>query len=287
MKPSQSQVDILYQSLRSRYDDATLKTLGNEAKVFADYLYALSDFKVIDAPVSSAGNHVGAVIIDGVLQVAHDFEEQVRPAVGSIRKFPEAATVSGFINLLNTKPLDSLINFGGQTTRNNLLNVAIFFRAKGVDSFDDLHVWLGPENNRDSLLTAESRLGEGVFRIGDKTADYFRVLVGHWDAVAVDRGVRQLLDNANIISRHSKRYDYKQVRAIVQLTAIAYLGCRPLDLDASIYNYYVSNKRSRQRPPEKRKSVVLASEHSKYCIYCGVSIPQIARYCSKCGGLQP
>jgi len=286
MKPTQSQVAGLNGFLTSLHG-IKLPVLAGEAKVFADYLNTLSGFKIIDEALSSADKHVGRVIVDGVLQVGKDYEKQVRPAVQSIRGFPEAATVSGFISLLNTKPLKSLINFKTPGTKSDLLMVARFFVGKGIETFDDLYAWLGPEQNRDSLLTKNSGLSGKVFRIADKTADYFRVLVRHWDAVAVDRGIRELLDKAKIISRYSKKYGYKEMRSIVQLAAVSHLNCRPVDLDAGIYDYYVSNKSGGNKPPRTTNVALSASGSSKYCIHCGVRIPHIARYCPKCGAYQP
>jgi hypothetical protein len=107
----------------------------------------------------------------------------------------KADTILGFIELLNNKPLGDIINFNAESTKNDLLPAARYFQRNGVETFDDVYQWLGPEYNRDNLLTENSGLEckSSDFRVADKTADYIRELVGHWDAVAVDRGINGIL----------------------------------------------------------------------------------------------
>jgi len=283
MKPSRDQVDKLYHFLKSKHG-SRLEQLESKAKAFAHYLRGLSNFKIIDAQLPAEHRHVGRVIIDGVLQVGKNYERQVRPAVESILRFPQAATTSGFIRLLSERELKDLINFKTEGIKSDLLEVARFFADKGIETFEDLYAWLESEENRDNLLTERSGLTGKVFRIADKTADYFRVLVRHWDAVAIDRGIRGLLYKAGVISRYSKKYEYKEMRAIVQLTAVSHLDCRPVDLDASIYEYYVANKSGKK--PKTTSLAHSQSGNSKYCIECGERIPQRAKYCPKCGAYQ-
>jgi len=283
MKPSESEVTKLYLFLKSRHG-AKLRQLESEAKAFADYLMTLSNFKIIGAQLPTEDRHVGRVIVDGVLQVGKNYERQVRPAVERILKFPGAATVSGFIYLLRTQQLKNLINFKTEGTKNDLLMIARFFAAKKVQTFDDLYKWLESEKNRDNLLAKNSGLEGKVFTIADKTADYFRVLVRHWDAVAIDSHIRDLLDKAGVVSRYSKKYGYKEMRAIVQLAAVSHLHCRPVDLDASIYQYSTAKKSGKK--PKITSLANLQRGNSKYCIECGEHILQRAKYCPKCRAYQ-
>lgn len=283
MKPSSSQVDDLNRFLQSLHRNK-LNVLANEAQAFAKYIKKLIGFKIVIAQLPPEHRHVGRVIIDGVLQVGKDYEKQVRPAVERILRFQEAATVSGFINLLTARQLKDLINFKTEGTKDDLLKMARFFANKEIETFEGLYTWLEPEKNRDSLLTEKSGLSGKVFRIANKTADYFRVLVRHWDAVAVDRGIRGLLDETGIISRYSKKYEYKEMRSIVQLTAVSHLDCRPVDLDASIYEYYAINKSGNASKNEK--AIPTKSRNLKFCIHCGQRIPRKANYCPECGTYQ-
>jgi len=278
VQPSSDQVNSLNLLLQSLHGPK-LTVLAREAQKFSAYINTLAGFRITNAGFSSDQKHLGRVIVDAVLQVGHDYEKQVRPAVQRILGFSQAVTVSGFIELLQGQPLKNLINFSSEGIKEDLLSVAQFFANGKVETYDDLYTWLQLEQNRDALLTANSGLQGKVFTIGEKTADYFRVLVRHWDAVAVDRGIRGLLDGAGIISKYSKKYAYKELRSIVQLAATQHLGCRPVDLDASIYDYYVS-----QKPATKRRKY--KSSNSKFCIYCGQQLPRVAKYCSQCGRSQ-
>ena len=281
MKSDEAKVEKLFQFMKSLHEQR-LNELQDRAKKFHEYLKRLDGFKI---ETRTAGTkHVGRVVVDGVLQVGKDYEKQVRTAVERIERFPEATTVSGFIHLLNERELKELINFKTDNTKKDLLKVAEFFAHEKIETFDDLYRWFELEENRDKLLTKNSGLSGAVFRIADKTADYFRVLVGHWDAVAVDKGIRELLDKAGIISKHSLKYNYKELRTIVQLTALLF-NERPIDLDDNIYNYYVANRRTEK----KLKNPDLAyQEHEsrKFCIECGIKISRKAKFCPECGTRQ-
>ncbi len=102
--------------------------------------------------------------------------------------------------------------------------------ANDVDKYAQMVTWLEPMRNRDRLLMLNGGEKIGAFKVGDKTADYFRVLVGHWDAVAVDKEVRQFLAACGVVPMHSTLFEYAEKRAIVQLAALE-LGMLPVDLD--------------------------------------------------------
>ncbi len=262
MKPEKEKVDELYEFLRSLHGPERLEVLEAEAKRFADYLNSLRSFGLRDAKQPS--EHVGRVTVDAVLQVGLRYETHVRSRVEHIRdNYPQAATVSGFLRLLENLGAQKLICWKGKDQEERLLRSARFFASRRIETFPQLYEWLRAEENRDSLIT--SKIG----KIKDKTADYYRKLVGHWDAVAVDKGIRHQLDEAGVVS---KNYKYKEQRTIVQLTALL-LNTRPIDLDSSIYYYnYVRNK--------------LPRGGTKYCIECCAKIPRMARYCPKCGAQQ-
>jgi len=69
----------------------------------------------------------------------------VRPAVNLILQQSKADTILGFIELLNNKPLGDIINFNAESTKNDLLPAARYFQRNGVETFDDVYQWLGPE----------------------------------------------------------------------------------------------------------------------------------------------
>ena len=273
MKPDSAEVKKLVKYLRSLHG-SRFNELQTDAKKLADYIGGLikkGNFKLIDATEPS--KHVGSVIVDAVLQVGHRYETHVRPRVKHIGdNYPEAATVSGLLRLLDNKGAEKLICWKGKKDQERLRSAAVLFYSQGIDTFSQLYEWLKsdwetrqPENNRDSL-----RMLDGV---ADKAADYYRKLVRHWDALAVDKFMgKELLDQAGI---DRKKYGYKEKRTIYQLAAIQ-MEIRPLDLDSSIYyNYYM-----RSSLPQAH------SEGTKYCIECCTRIRRRDKFCPKCGAQQ-
>ena len=249
MKPETTKIEELLNFLSSLHG-SNLTKLRDMAEIFANYIKSLNDFVMLDAPQSY--DHIGSAILDWVLQVGHDWEKQVKTAVNKINDFPEARTLSGFINLLNTRYIGDIINFKKDSIKNDLLQAARFLAERGIDSFVELRNWTSSWDNRNELKTFTRHPDGAIFRVGDKTADYLRVIAGHWDAVAVDSNINTLLRHAGISSKLS----YDEKRTIVQLAAL-YLDQRPIDLDISIYQDSVThslryeNKRNRNTTIKK------------------------------------
>ena len=252
MKPDRTQIDDLVRDLERRHG-GKLDLLKNEAKRFSRFIKALPVFRIVDPDPLLYVEHVGRVVVDGVLQVGHDYEKQVRKRVHQIANYQEAGSLSGFGKLLKRQGIRHLLDFDSQETETDMLDVVQFLSGQGIESYFNLREWLGPEGHRDSLLSKQSGLGLSTrtpFKIADKTADYFRLLVAHWDAVAVDRGIKSFLAQAQVVALNSNRYSYKEKRTIVQLAALE-LECRPLELDQSIYRF---SARCARRKTNKNKS---------------------------------
>ena len=280
MKPDRIQIDDLVRDLEKRHG-GKLDLLKNEARRFSRYIKALPTFRLVDPDPLLFVEHVGRVVVDGVLQVGHDYEKQVRKRVNQISNCKEAHTLSGFGGLLKEQGIRQLLGFDSQETERDMLDIVQFFSGQAIESYSDLREWLRPEEHRDSLLSDQSGLGLNTrtpFRIANKTADYFRLLVAHWDAVAVDKGIKSLLAQAQVVALNSNRYSYKERRAIVQLAALE-LECRPLDLDQSIYRFSVGGP---GQSPTRAKATK-RENGSKYCLECGKRIPRQAKYCPECG----
>lgn len=283
MKPDENQIDDLVRSIEKRHGDKS-EQLRNEGRRLGRFLRVLPGFRLVDPDPLLFVEHVGRVIVDGVLQVGHDYEKQVRKRVEQISKYPEAGSMSGFKLLLESRGIKQIIDFDSQDTQKDLLDVAQFFSVQSIESYADLREWLVFEEHRDSLLSNQSKLGLNTrtpFKIADKTADYFRILVSHWDAVAVDKGIKSVLAQAEVAAFNSNRYSYKEKRSIVQLAALE-LECRPIDLDQSIYRFSFGEL---NKSP-KRTKVTKQKDKSKYCLECGKEIPKRAKYCPDCGTRQ-
>ena len=161
-----------------------------EAKKLVNYINSLGLQISIRNP---SHKHIGAIITDAVLQISHRYETHVGPRAERLReKYPEAATISGFLCLLKTVGAEELIKWKGENVQKAIYDHAEFFASEEVETFPDLYKWLRPEKNRDRLITELPEI-DGIGRIRDKTADYYRVLVRHPDAVKVDIRVKKFL----------------------------------------------------------------------------------------------
>ena len=104
-------------------------SLQDEAVKLAEYIESLDDFekKVKGPPVE----HVGAIIADAVLQKGHRWETHVKPQVERLRcNFPEAATISGLLRLIDSVGAQELLNWKGQAEHARLLLTASSFRRE-------------------------------------------------------------------------------------------------------------------------------------------------------------
>lgn len=178
--------------------------------------------------------HVGSIIADAVLQAGHRWKTHVGPRLERLRNiYPKADTISGLSDLLKNKGAQELLDWHGEDELERFSMTVRFFGNEQVETFDNLRDWLESDNNRDRLITKNSRSDKaGIPRIADATADYYRVLVGLPDAVKVDTLVQKFLVDAGIVKKHT----YEEKRSIVQLAAKE-LGKRPIDLDGAIWNY--------------------------------------------------
>lgn len=257
MKPNEKEIDVLVKALRSRHG-LRFDELLKQSNKLATYIKGLDNFRFIEPDPLLDIPHVGRVIVDVVLQVGHDYEKQVRKRVEYIKNYHEAATVSGFFRIIKELGIKKVLDWNGSNTEKDLLAVDNFFANRGIETYSELKEWLKSEDNRDSLLSNRSGLGgHSVFRVGEKTADYFRVLVCHWDAVAVDSNIKTILENAGITSK----YNYKERRTIVQLAALE-MKRNPIDLDASIYNDSVVHP-ERYKKSDKRRHFDIDGQSSK------------------------
>ncbi len=192
-----------------------------KAAALVRYIDSLSDFKFASGEDETQGD-MGAIITEAILQAGVRWETVVRPRVRSLReRYPEAATTSGFLLLLAQKPPHQLLNFKGKKPV-RIMAVAEFFSARHVETMAELRTWLQQPGN---TVTLKSLPG-----IGDKTADYFKLLVDI-DTTAIDRHLRRFLGAANI-----EVQDYDEAHQIV-CRAADLIGVKRSCLDHSIWEY--------------------------------------------------
>ncbi len=229
-------------------------TVKNEVKKLVDYINSIG---LIIRPRPPSPKHIGAIIADAVLQVGHGWKKYVAKRVEHIIKnYPNASNINGIISIINKKEIRKFLDWNGQDVQNRFIASVEFFNNEQIDTFDQLYNWLEKDENRDRLITKSSRIDKaGIAKIGDATADYYRVLVRLPDAVKVDSLVKEFLKEAGI---NINQYKYEDWRYIVQLAAKE-LNKRPLDLDGAIWNY-MENKSQNNKRGESMNSEENGSE---------------------------
>mgnify|MGYP001816158339 CR=1 FL=1 len=198
------------------------------ARRLANYLDSLPDFTVAKTIDGNYG-HMGATITDGILQAGINYESVVRPRVNRLRaEYPEAVTTSGFLTLIERVGLEEIIEWKPGAKPERILGVTRFFQKEGIETEGGLREWLEHKNNRKRFLKLNG--------IGEKTADYFGILVGV-PAAAIDRHLIDFLRRAGI-----EVQGYTEAKQIIEAAADL-LGIHRSFLDHSIWRYISSGKK--------------------------------------------
>lgn len=169
-------------------------------------------------------DHMGALVVDGILQAALSYETVVAPRVEMVLKqFPNVKTTTGFIEVCEDVGIKNIINWNGDKKVNYILGILDFLKDEGIGTVPQLKDWLNNIDNKERFIVSN----KGV---GAVTAEYFRILAGD-ESVKIDRHVRNFLEDAGI--PHISDDD-----AIRMLSDVALkLNTTPSVLDHSIWTY--------------------------------------------------
>ena len=198
-------------------------TIENKVKQLINYIESLSDFKIIKPDIPY--RHMGATITDAMLQAGTTWETVVKPRVLKLRdNYPEAKATTGFLNLLEKIGLKELLEWNDPEKPDRILAVTRFFIKEGIETEADLKTWL--ENDANILRLKEIR------GIGNKTADYFKILSGI-PTSAIDRHLIEFLNRADV---DIDRISYSEAKEIINKAA-EQMGINKSILDYSIWKY--------------------------------------------------
>ena len=201
-------------------------TVENKVKQLINYIESLSDFKIIKPDIPY--RHRGATITDAMLQAGIIWETVVKPRVLKLRdNYPEAKTTVGFLNLLERIGPRELLEWNDPEKPDRILAVTRLFIKEGIETEADLKTWL--ENNANILRLKEIR------GIGNKTADYFKILSGI-PTSAIDRHLIEFLNRADV---DIDRISYSEAKEIINKAA-EQMGINKSILDHSIWKYMSS-----------------------------------------------
>lgn len=177
--------------------------------------------------VTRGWDHLGAVIVDAVLQRRQRYKATVEPRVRElIAAWPDAETASGFRARINGGELGTVIRWKSADRLQQIDEILGVFEAENINTVSDLRNRLAPSSGRDDLRSALRR----VKHVGPKTLDYFDILTGSYAAVAIDVRIRRVAAKAGITN-----HAYAHLSAVIH-EAAAKRGWRPGDLDAALWN---------------------------------------------------
>ena len=185
--------------------DARTIAVLSSARQLVDFLLARAD--ILPALENrSVTSHIGAALADCTLQAGFSYDTVVSGRVRRIVElFPEAATVSGTIDVLSAYGPRHFLSWTHPGKIVRFTGLLCHIHAESVESCADLCSWLDREEARQSLLSLTG--------IGPKTVDYLCGLVG-LDCVAVDRHMRQLSRWVGI-----EQTDYAELKLVISYAA--------------------------------------------------------------------
>ncbi|MBU4245608.1 MAG: hypothetical protein ABIF85_04695 [Nanoarchaeota archaeon] len=201
-------------------------TLQEKINLLITHIDTLPDFKIVspDYPY----NHMGATIVDAMLQAGLKYATVVEPRVKKLRStYSEAKTTSGFLGLLEKSSLNELINWKHPEKIHRILEVARFLAKERIETEEQLKIWLSNESNVERF--------KEIRGIGNKTADYFKMLSGI-PTSAIDRHLINFVNRAGISTQ-----GYFDVQEIINGVA-EQKGINKVVFDYSIWKYMSEEK---------------------------------------------
>lgn len=193
----------------------------SDARILAEYIKSLPDFAFVAPPPPY--RHMGATLTSCVLAPNLTYEPVVRKALKLRDDYPEATTTSGFARLIAHLGLAALVGRARAASLITLGEVTRVLNEAHVEIEDEARIWLSELRNR--------RLVGSISGIGDKTGEFMRVRCGETEAVALDRWMTRLVEEAGV----SPRGFWHQHKVISDAARI--LGVSPATLGESIWTY--------------------------------------------------
>lgn len=208
-----------------------LQTTLEQSRTLINYIISLNDFMIVNE-VDGRYDHIGATITDAILQAGISYKTVVKPRVLMlIRDYPSTRTTTGFLELIEKRSIHEVLNFkGGKPDR--IVAVAYKFKEEGIETEDDLTAWLLEPINASVL--------KSISGVGEKTFDYFKILVG-LETNAVDRHLENFIQDAGITVS-----GYKKQQEIINQAADN-MNIRRAVLDHSIWKYMSEKKRGAEK----------------------------------------
>jgi len=164
----------------------------------------------------------------------------VKPRLDRLKnEYPDANTTYNFFKLTKEKNIKEIIDWQDDEKPQRIIGVTIFFVEESIETEADLKAWLEEEGNVHRLKQLRG--------IGNKTADYFKLLAGIQTA-AIDVHLMNFLKKADIYPG-----SYREAQEIIHETADL-MGLNRATLDHSIWIYMSQRRNTRECGRAKRNN---------------------------------
>lgn len=196
--------------------------VSNESKKLADYIGTIDGFEI--QKTYDSYDHMGALVVDGILQASLKYETVVRPRAEKVlNDYSEAKTTSEFMELVHSENINEVLRWKDDRKPGYILGMLQFLKDKGIETVPELSDWLEDDENMEEFI----KENKGVGKI---TGEYFKILSGG-SSVKADRHVKTFLKEAGV--QFSSEDDAKDI--VVE--AANMMGVAPEVLDHSIWKY--------------------------------------------------
>lgn len=168
-------------------------------------------------------NHMGATIVDSILQAGLNYKTVVYPRVERLLlSYPDYKTTCDFLILIQTIPLTNLINWNNEVKINRIIELSWFLYNHSIETEANLAIWLEDSKNKQNIKQIKG--------IGNKTIDYLTMLSGK-PAIAIDRHLFKYLEYAGVVIKSYEEANKIYSYAANQLNMTFY------ELDKKIWTY--------------------------------------------------
>lgn len=201
--------------------------MNHNTQMLIDFIETLDRFKIVET-IDGNYDHIGATLVDGILQSGVRYETVVKPRVVSIlTHYPDHTSTSSFQALCEEKGIKNIISWNDDRKPNLIIVLLSILRTEKIETCQQFSVWLDQEQNIHKLRSING--------IGPKTIDYFKILLGK-ETVAVDVHLKRFFHMAGI---EITKYD--EIKSVIT-EAANYLKIRPSVLDHSIWEFMTERK---------------------------------------------
>jgi endonuclease III len=168
---------------------------------------------------------MGATLVDAALQRRTSYRWVVKPRVRDLMiAWPETTTVSAFAARMKAEDIGAVIRWRRPAKLVLLADLTAAMIDLEIETVTDL----GRHLSTDQRPAAVARL-RAVRGVGPKTIDYFAILAGSSDVVAIDRHLTRFAADAGI---SELSYGYLQQ---VYIAAALERGWTPGAVDAAVW----------------------------------------------------